>query len=347
LNGARHGDAESRKRSNRIGSTVMTLHRRHALRLAGATAAVAFAPRIASALDYPNRPVRMIVGYTPGSSPDVAGRLVAQWLSDRLGQPFVMENKPGAGTNLSTEAVVRATPDGYTLLVVGSPNMIGGLLNPNLSFSFIHDIAPVAYLCATPFVMVVTPSFPAKTVAEFIAYAKANPGKVNMASNGTGNLTHVSGELFKMMAGVDLFHVPYRGEMEAQTDLQSGRAQVMFDPIIASLGAIQSGKLRVLAVTTPQRVAALPDVPTVGETVPGYSVTGGLGIGAPRDTPADVIGKLNLTINAGLADPSVKQRLIDLGSIPMPMTPAEYAKLIADETAKWDKVIKFANIKLG
>ncbi|HTV36536.1 MAG TPA: tripartite tricarboxylate transporter substrate-binding protein, partial [Xanthobacteraceae bacterium] len=287
----------------------MTIHRRQILRLIPAAAAVPFAPRIASALDYPNRPVRMVVGYTPGSPPDVAGRLMGQWLSERLGRQFVTENKPGAGTNLSTEAVVRAAPDGYTLLVVGTPNMIGGLVHANLDFSFIRDIAPVGYMCATPFVVVVTPSFPAKTVAELIAYAKANPGKVNMASNGTGNLTHISGELFKMMAGVDLFHVPYRGEMEAQADLQSGRAQVMFDPIISSIGAIKAGKLRVLAVTTPNRIAALPGVPTVGETVPGYSVTGGLGIGAPRETPAEIIGTLNTAINAGLADPALKQRL--------------------------------------
>jgi tripartite-type tricarboxylate transporter receptor subunit TctC len=325
----------------------MNIHRRRALQLAAGAAAVPFAPRIASALDYPTRPVRIIVGYTPGSAPDITGRLMGQWLSDRLGQQFVTENKPGAGTILSTETVVRSAPDGYTLLVIATPNMLSGLLHANLDFNLIRDVAPVAYIGATPFVMVVTPSFPAKTVAEFIAYAKANPGKVNMASNGTGNLTHVAGELFKMMAGVDLFHVPYRGEMEAQTDLQSGRAQVMFDPIISSLGFIKADKLRVLAVTTPQRVASLPDVPTVGETVPGYSVTGGLGIGATRGTPDEIINKLNREINAGLADEAINKRLVDLGSIPMQMSPAEYGKLIADETAKWDKVIKFANIKLG
>ena len=325
----------------------MTLHRRHALSLVAGAAALPLAPRIASALDYPTRPVRMVVGYTAGSPPDIAGRLLAQFLSERLGKQFIMENKPGAGTELSTEAVVRATPDGYTLLVVATPNMISGLLKPGLKFNFIRDIAPVGYICATPFVVVVTPSFPAKNIAELIAYAKANPGKVNMASNGTGNLTHISGELFKMMAGVDLFHVPYRGEMEAQADLQSGRAQIMFDPIISSIGAIKAGKLRVLAVTTPQRIAALPDVPTVGETVPGYSVTGGLGVGAPHGTPEEIVGKLNAAINAGLVDPALKQRLVALGTIPIQMTPAEYKKSIADETAKWDKVIKFAGIKLG
>jgi tripartite-type tricarboxylate transporter receptor subunit TctC len=325
----------------------MALHRRHALRLFAGAAAVPWAPQIAAALDYPTRPVRMIVGYTAGSPPDIAGRLLAQYLSDRLGKQFIMENKPGAGTELSTEAVVRATPDGYTLLVVATPNMIAGLLKPSLKFNFIRDIAPVGYICATPFVVVVTPSFPAKNIAELIAYAKANPGKVNMASNGTGNLTHISGELFKMMAGVDLFHVPYRGEMEAQADLQSGRAQIMFDPIISSIGAIKAGKLRALAVTTPQRIAALPDVPTVSETVPGYSVTGGLGVGAPHGTPEEIVGKLNAAINAGLVDPALKQHLVALGTIPIPMTPAEYKKSIADETAKWDKVIKFAGIKLG
>ena len=322
------------------------LDRRQILRLAAAAAAIPVAPRLALALDYPNRPVRMLVGYTAGSPPDIAGRLLAQFLSEHLGQQFITENKPGAGTNLSTEAVVRAAPDGYTLLVVATPNMIGGLLNAHLSFNFVRDVAPVGYICATPFVVVVTPSFPAKNIAELIAYAKANPGKVNMASNGTGNLTHISGELFKMMAGVDLFHVPYRGEMEAQTDLQSGRAQVMFDPIISSIGAIKAGKLRVLAVTTPQRIAALPEVPTVGETVPGYSVTGGLGVGAPHGTPGDVVARLNAAMNAGLADPALKQRLIDLGTIPMPMSPAAYSTMIAEETAKWNKVIQFAGIKI-
>ena len=325
----------------------MKLHRRRILQLAAGAAAVPVLPRAASALDYPTRPVRLIVGYTAGSAPDIAGRLIGQWLSDRLGQQFITENKPGAGTNLSTEAVVRAAPDGYTLLLVATPNTLSGLLHDNLSFDFVRDIAPVAYVGNTPFVMIVTSSFPAQTVAEFIAYAKANPGKVNMASNGTGNLTHISGELFKMMAGVDLFHVPYRGELEAQADLLSGRAQVMFDPIISCLGQIKAGKLRALAVTTPKRVASLPDIPTVGDTVPGYAVTGGLGIGAPRDTPVEIIDKLNDAIKAGLNDDKVRGRLIELGNIPMAMSPDEYRKLIADENAKWSKVIKFAGIKLG
>jgi tripartite-type tricarboxylate transporter receptor subunit TctC len=334
-------------RKSTSGSIAMKFHRRHALRLAaGAAAAVPFAPRLASALDYPNRPVRVIVGYTPGSAPDVEGRLMGQWLSDRLGQQFVVENKPGAGTNLSTEAVARAAPDGYTLLVIATPNEISGLLHDNLTFNIQRDIVPVAYFGATPFVMVVTPSLPAQTVPEFIAYAKANPGKINMASNGTGNLTHIAGEYFKMMAGVDLYHVPYRGEMEAQADLQSGRAQVMFDPIISSLGFIKSGKLRVLGVTTPARVASLPDTPTVSETVPGYEVTGGLGLGATNGTPAEIVDKLNGAINAGLADPTLRARFVDLGSIVMPMSAADYRKLIAGEIDKWAKVIKFAGIKL-
>src|SRR3984885_6692589 len=225
--------------------------------------------------------------------------------------------------------------------------MLSGLLHENLDFSFVRDIAPVAYIAFTPFVMVVTPSFPAHTVAEFIAYANANPGKINMASNGTGNLTHISGELFKMMAGVDLFHVPYHGELEAQADLLAGRVQVIFNPIISCLGQIKAGKLRALAVTTPQRIDALPDVPTVSETVPGYEVTGGLGIGAPRDTPAEIVDKLNDAIKAGLNDDAVKSHLVELGNIPMAMSPAEYRKLIANENAKWSKVIKFAGIKLG
>jgi len=325
----------------------MTLHRRRMLQLTAAAAAVPTLPRAASALDYPNRPVRLIVGYTAGSAPDIAARLIGQWLSDRLGQQFIIENKPGAGTNLSTEAVVRAAPDGYTLLVVATPNTLSGLLHDNLSFDFVRDIAPVGYIGATPFVMVVAPSFPAQTVAEFIAYAKANPGKVNMASNGTGNLTHISGELFKMMAGVDLFHVPYHGELEAQADMLAGRVQVIFNPIISCLGQIKAGKLRALAVTTPQRIDALPDVPTVSETVPGYEVTGGLGIGAPRDTPAEIIDKLNDAIKAGLNDDAVKSHLVELGNIPMAMSPADYRQLIADENAKWSKVIKFAGIKLG
>jgi tripartite-type tricarboxylate transporter receptor subunit TctC len=243
--------------------------------------------------------------------------------------------------------VVRAAPDGYTLLLIATPNTLGNLLHADLTFDFVRDIVPVAYVGATPFVVVANPSFPAQNIAELIAYAKAHPGKVNMASNGTGNFTHISGELFKMMAGVDLFHVPYRGELEAQADLLAGRADVMFDPIIACIGHIKAGKLRALAVTTPQPVDLLPGVPTVGETVPGYEVTGGLGVGAPRGTPDDIVAKLNAAVGAALNDPAVRGRLIDLGSIPMAMSPADYRALIARENDKWGKVIKFAGIKLG
>ncbi len=312
----------------------MTLSRRRILQLAAGAAAAPAMPHAASALDYPNRPLRLVVGYTAGSAPDIAGRLIGQYLSDNLGQQVVVENKPGGGTTISTEAVVRAAPDGYTLLLIATPNTLGNLLHPNLSFDFVRDIAPVAYVGATPFVMIVPPSFPAKTVAEFIAYAKAHPGKVNMASNGTGNLTHISGELFKMMAGVDLFHVPDHGELEAQADMLAGRAHVMFDPIISCIGQIKAGKLRALAVTTPKPVDSLPGIPTVGETVSGYEVTGGLGLGAPRDTPAAIIDKLNGAIKAALADANVRGRLIELGNIPMPMTPADYRALIARENDK-------------
>jgi tripartite-type tricarboxylate transporter receptor subunit TctC len=324
----------------------MGVPRRQFLRWAASAGALSALPRRASALDYPTRPVRVIVGYSAGSAPDIGARLICQWLSDRLGQQFVIENRPGAGTNLSTETVVRAAPDGYTLLLVATPNMISGLLHQNLSFSFLRDIAPVGCVGATPFVMVVSPSFPAKTVPEFIAYAKAHPGQINMASNGTGNLTHITGELFKMMARVDLFHVPYRGELEAQADLFSGRAQVMFDPIISAIGYIKGDKLRALGVTTATRIDSLPGVPAIAEFVPGYEVEGWLGFGAPSATPPEIIDKLNREINAGIDDPGVRKRLVDLGNVPTKMSPAEYGKLIAIENEKWGKVIKFAGIKL-
>jgi tripartite-type tricarboxylate transporter receptor subunit TctC len=324
----------------------MEVRRRRFLRWAASAAAISSLPRFASALDYPTRPVRVIVGYSAGSAPDIGARIIGQWLSERLGQQFVIENRPGAGTNLSTETVVRAAPDGYTLLLIATPNMISGLLHQNLSFSFVRDIAPVASVGATPFVMVVSPSFPAKTVPEFIAYAKAHPGQINMGSNGTGNLTHITGELFKMMAGVDIVHVPYRGEVEAQADLLSGRAQVIFNPIISAIGAIKSGELRALGVTTAKRVDALPGVPAIGEFVPGYEVEGWLGFGAPSATPPEIIDRLNQEINAGIDDPGARKRLVDLGNVPTKMSPAEYGKLIAIENEKWAKVIKFAGIKL-
>jgi tripartite-type tricarboxylate transporter receptor subunit TctC len=329
----------------RLGN-AMGVPRRQFLRWTASAAALAALPRRASALDYPTRPVRVIVGYAAGSAPDIGARIIGQWLSDRLGRQFVTENRPGAGTNLSTETVVRAAPDGYTLLLIATPNMISGLLHQNLSFNFLRDIAPVGSVGATPFVMVVSPSFPAKTVPEFIAYAKSHPGQINMGSNGTGNLTHITGELFKMMAGVDLVHVPYRGEVEAQADLLSGRAQVIFNPIISAIGPVKAGTLRALAVTTAKRVDLLPDVPTITEFVPGYEVEGWLGIGAPSATPPEIIDKLNREINAGIDDPGVRKRLIDLGNVPTKMSPAEYGKLIAEENEKWAKVIKFAGIKL-
>jgi tripartite-type tricarboxylate transporter receptor subunit TctC len=324
----------------------MGVPRRQFLRWATSAAALSALPRGASALGYPARPVRIVVGYAAGSAPDIAARIIGQWLSERFGQQFVVENRPGAGTNLSTETVVRAAPDGYTLLLIATPNMISGLLRQNLSFNFLRDIAPVGSVGGTPFVMVVSPSFPAKTVPEFIAYAKAHPGQINMASNGTGNLTHITGELFKMMSGVDLVHVPYHGEVEAQADLLSGRAQVIFNPIISAIGAIKAGTLRALAVTTAKRVDVLPGVPAIAEFVPGYEVEGWLGIGAPSATPPEIIDKLNREINSGIDDAGVRTHLVDLGNVPTKMSPAEYGKLIADENEKWGKVIKFAGIKL-
>jgi tripartite-type tricarboxylate transporter receptor subunit TctC len=323
----------------------MRFPRRKFLHLAAGAAALPAFCRTASALDYPARPVRVLVGYAAGSAPDIVARLMAQWLSDRLGQPFVVENRPGAGTNLATEAVVRAAPDGYTLIGITVPTMISAFLYDNLSFNFLRDIAPAACVIVNPFVMVVNPEVPAKTVAEFIAYAKANPGKLNMASQGTGTLTHIAGELFKMMAGVDMLHVPYHGEMEAQTDMLAGRAQVMFDPITVALPHVSSGKLRALAVTTATRVELMPGVPSIAETVPGYDVAGGFGFGAPKGTPDEVIGTLNKAVNEGLADAKLKGRILDLGGVPQVLTPPEYRKLIADTIDKLGGAIKFAGIK--
>ncbi len=323
----------------------MKLPRRTFLHLATGAAALPAVSRIAKAQAYPSRPVRIIVGFPAGGAPDIIARILGQSLSERLGQPFVIENRPGAGTNIATETVVRAPPDGYTLLLCGSPNFINASLYASPSFNFVRDIAPVGSIGRNPFVMVINPSFPIKTIAEFIAYAKANPGKINMTSTGTGNLTHFSGELFKMMAGVDMVHVPGHGEMEAQSDLLTGRVQVMFDPIVSSIGYIKAGMLRALAVTTASRVEMLPDVPTLGEFVPGYEVFGWIGIGAPKDTPTEIIEKLNKELGASLADPNIKARLVELGFLPTSMTPAEFGKLIADETDKWAKVIRAANIK--
>jgi tripartite-type tricarboxylate transporter receptor subunit TctC len=327
-----------------MGNT-MKLPRRKFLHLsAGAVALSGVAP-IALAQTYPTRPVRLVVGFPAGGTPDIYARLIGEWLSERLGQPFVIENRPGAGTNIGTEAVVRAAPDGYTLLFVATPNVINTTLYQNLNFNFVRDIAPVASIGGSPFVMAVNPSFPANTVPEFIAYAKDNPGKINVASTGTGNLTHMAAELFKMMAGIDMLHVPYRGEAAAQSDLLSDRVQVMFDPIPSSIGYVRAGKLRALAVTAATRSDVLPDLPPVGLFLPGYEVNGVTGIGAPRGTPVEIIAMLNKEINAGLADPKMTARFGELGSAALIGSPADFGKVIAAETDKWAKVIKFAGIK--
>jgi tripartite-type tricarboxylate transporter receptor subunit TctC len=301
--------------------------------------------RVAEAQAYPARPVHLVVGFPPGGPTDIIARLMSQWLSERLGQQFVIENRPGSGGNLAAEAVVRAPADGYTLLLVGTSAAINATLYDNLNFNFTRDIVPVAGICREPCVMEVNPSVPAKTVPEFIAYAKANPGKINMASGGIGTTIHVAGELFKMMTGVDMIHVPYRGAAPALTDLLGDQVQVMFDLIISSIAHIKAGRLRALAVTGATRSEELPDVPTVGEFVPGYEASAWQGIGAPEGIPADIVEKLNHVITAGLTDPNMKARLADLGAAPMLMTSREFGKFIADETEKWAKVIKFAHIK--
>jgi tripartite-type tricarboxylate transporter receptor subunit TctC len=323
----------------------MKLPRRKFLRLAAGAAALPVMPRIARAQAYPTRPVRWVIGFPAGGGTDLVARLIGQWLSERLGQPLIVESRPGAGTNIATEAVVRAPADGYTLLFVGTSVAVNATLYDKLNFDFIHDITPVAGLIRFANVMVVHPSFPAKTVPEFITYAKANPGKVNMASSGIGASPHVSGELFKMMAAVDMVHVPYRGLAPALTDLLGGQVQVMFSTITAAIEYIRAGKLRALAVTTAMRSEALPDIPALGDFLPGYEATAWYGVGAPRSTPVEIVGRLNKEINAGLADPKIKARLTDLGSEGMSMTPAEFGKLVADETEKWGKVVKFAGMK--
>jgi tripartite-type tricarboxylate transporter receptor subunit TctC len=323
----------------------MKLPRRQFLQLAGATIAAPALPQYALALDYPTRPVRMIVGFPAGNASDIIARLIAQWLSERLGQQFVVENRPGAGGSIGTEVVVRAAPDGYTLLMeVVTASAINATLYANLNFNFIRDIAPVASIGDGLYVMVVNPSVPAKTVPEFIAYAKANQGKINMASAGNGTATHAFGELFKMMAGVDMVHVPYRGSF--MSDLLGGQVQVVFGPISQTIEYIRTGKLRALAVTTASRSAILPDLPTVSEFVSGYEASVLYGVGAPKNTPTDIIEKLNREINAGLADPKIRERFATIGAVPMSMTPAEFGKLIADETEKWAKVVKTVGMKV-
>jgi tripartite-type tricarboxylate transporter receptor subunit TctC len=323
----------------------MKLPRRSFLHLAAGAAALPAVSRFAWAQTYPTRPVRIIVGFAAGGPNDILARLVGQWLSERFGQPFVIENRPGAGSNIATEAVVRAPPDGYSLLLVGTPNAINATLYDNLNFNFIRDIAPVASFIRGALVMVVHPSVPAKTVPEFIAFAKANPSKLSYGSGGIGGITHITPELFKMMAGVDLLHVPYRGVAPALTDLLGGQVQVLFGNPAQSMGYIRAGELRALAITTVTRSEALPDLPTVGEFVPGYEASSIFGFGAPKNTPAEIIDKLNKQINAALADPKFKARLADLDGTVLGGSPADFGKLIADETEKWGKVIRTANIK--
>ena len=323
----------------------MKLPRWQFLHLAAGAAALPATSRFAWAQAYPARPVRLVVGFPAGGAADITARLIGQWLQERLGQPFIIENRPGAGSNIATEAVVRAPADGYTLLLVATPNAINATLYDKLSFNFIRDIAPVASTHRSPLVVVVNPSVPAKTVPEFIAYLRANRGKINMASAGIGSPGHVAGELFKMLAGVDLVHVPYRGSAPALPDLFSGQVQVMFNPVQELIEHIKAGRLRSLAVTTETRQAVLPDIPTMGEFVAGYAASGWAGIGAPRNTPVEIIERLNGAMNAGLADPRISGRLVDLGVAPMSLTPSEFEKFVVEETEKWAKVIKFAGIK--
>ena len=323
----------------------MKLPRRNFLHLAAGAAALPVVSRFAWAQAYPTRPVRLIVGYPPGGAADITARLMGQWLSERLGQPFIIESRPGGATNIATEAVVHSPPDGYTLLLVPAANAINATLYEKLNFNFIHDIAPVAGLIRFPNVMQVNPSVPAKTVPEFIAYAKANPGKLNMASAGNGSTPHVSGELFKMMTGVNMVHVPYRGAALALTDLIGGQVQVMFENPLSSIEFIRTGKLRPLAVTTATRSEVLPDLPTVSDFVPGYEASGWFGVGVPKGTPDEIIDKLNKEINAILADPKAKARFAELGASLMPGSPADFGKFVADETDKWAKVVKFSGAR--
>jgi len=323
----------------------MNLPRRKFVYLAASAVAFPVMSRTAAALDYPTHPVRIIVGFAAGQAIDITTRLIGQWLSVQLGQQFVIENRPGAGGNIATEAVVRAPADGYTLLAVGSNNMINATLYEKLNFDFIRDIAPVASIARVPQVMEVNPSFPAKTVPDFIAYAKANPGKISFASAGSGSVAHVTAEMFKMMTGTNMQHVPYRGAAPALTDLLGGQVQVMFDNMPSSIEHIRAGRLRPLAVTTATRLEVLPEVPTVGEFVPGFETSAWGGIGAPKGTPAEIIAKLNTEINAALADPTMKARIDGLGGSVFALSPAAYKKLLAAETDKWAKVIKSSNAR--
>jgi tripartite-type tricarboxylate transporter receptor subunit TctC len=323
----------------------MNRPRRQFLRLIAGAAALSASSRTTRAQTYPSRPVRWVVGFAPGGGNDIVARLMGQWLSERTGQPFIIENRPGGGTNIATEAVVNAPPDGYTFLLAGLPNASNASLFGKLNFNFIRDITPVAGIVRIPNVIVVNPSVPAKTVPEFIAYAKANPGKINMASAGSASAGHLAGELFKMMADVNFVHVPYRGNGPALSDLLGGQVEVLFASLPSSIEYIKAGKLRGIAMTSAKRSDALPELPTIGEYVPGYEMSAWFGVGVPKGTPAEVIDKINKEINAGLADPKMKGRFTDLGGIAIGGSPADFGALIADETAKWAKVIRAANIK--
>ena len=323
----------------------MKLPRRRFLNLAASAVALPALLRGARADTYPSRPIHLLVGFPPGGAADIVARLTGQMLSERLGQPFVVENRGSAGQQVAAEAVVNAPPDGYTLLLLANPNVINAMLNPGLSFNFIRDLVPVGGVNLNPLIAEVNPSVPVKTIPELIDYAKAHPGEINMASGGVGSTPHLAGELFKMMTGVNMLHVPYRGDAPAITDLIGGQVQVMFDLIILSLGHIRSGELRGLAVTSAKRLPTLPDLPPVADFVPGYEAFAWQGVAAPKDTPPEIVAKLNSEINAALADPKIATRLTDLGGIPMPLTPPEFGKLIASEIEKWGKVIKFAGSK--
>jgi tripartite-type tricarboxylate transporter receptor subunit TctC len=323
----------------------MKLPRRQFLHLAAGAAALPAVARVAWAQAYPSRPVRLIVPFGPAGGTDITARLIGQWLSERLGQQFVIENRPGAGSNIGTEAVVRAAPDGYTLGLFGAPSAINATLYDKLNFNFVRDIAPIAPIVRFPYIMVVNPSFPAKTLPEFIAYAKANPGKINMASPGSGSTPHINGELFKVMTGTNMVHVPYRSAAAVMTDLLSGQVQLYFGTTASSLEYVRTGKLRALAVTIERRLDELPDIPAVAEFVPGYEASNWFGVGAPKNTPSQIIDKLNETINAGIADPKIKAQLADLGGTPLVGSPADFGKLIAEETEKWAKVVKFSGAK--
>jgi tripartite-type tricarboxylate transporter receptor subunit TctC len=325
--------------------TMKRPHRRRFLQLTAGAAALPAVSPVARAQAYPTRPVRIIVAYPPGGTADIMARLIGQRLSERLGQPFIVENRPGAATNIATESVLKSAPDGYTLLVVDAAPAINASLYKNLSFVFLRDIAPIACVVATPFVMVVNPAVPAKTVPEFISYAKANPRKLNMASVGNGSVPHLAGELFKMMAGIDMTHVPYRGAAPALTDLMSGQVQVLFITLTSTIEYIKAGQVRPLAVATTTRWEALPEIPAVGEFLPGYDVTAWNGLVAPKNTPAEIIDKLNREINATLSEPNLKERFAELGSHTAGGSPADYRRLLVEESEKWAKVVNFVGIK--